>query len=401
MKFAITTLGCKVNQYESQLIREALMGGGFSEQDFSSPGADLYIVNTCTVTHRSDAEDRKLIRKALNYHARLIVTGCQAKVYPYEIRSLAPRAEVIAFEDMGAALGIPLPSHIKDFCGHSRAFVNVQQGCNNHCTFCIVPQARGVPRSRPLDDIMREISELYETGFREIILTGINIGLYEGGVQALIENILQDSPMPRVRISSIEPWTLKKGIIELTAKEPRLCRHMHLPLQSGSDGILARMGRPYNAAYYRDLITAIRAANPHIAIGSDVMVGFPGESEEQFEQTYALVSSLDLAYLHVFPYSKRPKTPAASYGCQVDSRVVKERAFRLRELSRAKRRAFVLSQIGREEEMLVTRSQAGSFEGITSNYLKVKAEGGAGVNDLVSVVLQEAHDGYVQGRALG
>ena len=401
MKFAITTLGCKVNQYEGQLIREALTSGGFSEQDFSCPGAHLYIINTCTVTHRSDAEDRKLIRRALSYNARIIVTGCQAKVYPDEIRSLPGKIEVVAFEDMGTALGIPLPSHIKDFCGHSRAFVNVQQGCNNHCTFCIVPQARGVPRSRPLKDILCETIGLYESGFREVILTGINIGLYEGGVQTLIENILNHSPMPRVRISSIEPWTFSKGLIDLIAKDPRVCKHIHVPLQSGSDEILTRMGRPYQAGYYRDLVSAIRDSNPDVAIGSDVMVGFPGEGEEQFEQTFSLISDLELGYLHVFPYSKRPKTPAASYADQVDTRTMKERAFRLRALSHAKRKAFILSQMGHEAEVLVTRVQEGTFQGITSNYLKVEASGKAKANDLARVVLEEAHDGYAKGSALG
>lgn len=401
MKFAITTLGCKVNQYESQLIREALMSAGFSEQEFSCPGSHLYIVNTCTVTHRSDAEVRKIIRRASGYNARIIVTGCQAKVYPDQIRSLPGEVEIVAFEDMGTALGVPLPSHIKDFCNHSRAFVNVQQGCDNHCTFCIVPQARGVPRSRPMKDILCETIGLYESGFREVILTGINIGLYEGGVQALIENLLNHSPMPRMRISSIEPWTLTEGLVDLIAKEPRVCKHIHLPLQSGSDEILARMGRPYQAGYYRELVKGIRNSSPEIAIGSDVMVGFPGEGREQFEETFSLISGLDLAYLHVFPYSKRPNTPAASFAGQIENRVVKERAFRLRLLSHAKKNAFILSQIGHEAEVLVNRSQGGTFEGITSNYLKVRASGNMRANDLIRVVIEEVHDGYVKGSLLG
>ncbi|MRR14454.1 radical SAM protein, partial [archaeon] len=251
MKFAVSTLGCKVNQYESQLIREAFRSAGCEEQEFPLPGADVYIVNTCTVTHRSDADARKLIRRASCFDARLIVTGCQAKVYPEDIMSISERAEIVPFEEMGAALGFPIPVHINGFSGHSRAFVNVQQGCGNNCTYCIVPRARGISRSRDSAEIVREIQGLHGAGYREIILTGINIGLYEGGIAPLLEKILAGSSMPRIRVSSVEPWTVSEHLIELAANEERICRHLHLPLQSGSDRILALMGRPYDSRYYR------------------------------------------------------------------------------------------------------------------------------------------------------
>jgi threonylcarbamoyladenosine tRNA methylthiotransferase MtaB len=401
MKFAITTLGCKVNQYESQLIREALRSGGYDEQDFSLPGADLYIINTCTVTHRSDAEDRKLMRKALAMGSRIIVTGCQVQVYPEEIRKLSGRIEAAPFDELESVLGVPIPTGISGFSDHSRAFVNIQQGCNNCCTFCIVPHARGAPRSRPLEEVIREISQLFDSGFREIVLTGINIGLYEGGVSALIGKILEATPMPRVRISSIEPWTLTSELIHMAAKEPRICRHLHLPLQSGSDKILSAMGRPYQAGYYRELVTEVRSSNPDIAIGSDIMVGFPGEGDEQFRETYSLLEDLDIAYLHVFPFSPRPGTPAASYPHQVDARIMKDRAYRLRELSKGKRKSFILSQIGKSAEVLVTHANGNSFKGITSNYIKVEAQGKAEVNDRVRVVLEETCEGYAKGRTLG
>jgi len=400
MRFAITTLGCKVNQYESQLIREALLQAGFEEREFPLPGADLYIVNTCTVTHRSDADDRKLIRKALGFGARLIVTGCQASVYPEGIREISEGIEVVSFEDLPGALGVPVPRHITTFGGHSRAFVNVQQGCSNNCTFCIVPRARGVPRSRPPEEILREVECLYASGFREIILTGINIGLYKGGAAGLLKGILT-SPMPRIRISSIEPWTVEDGLIDLMAGEPRICRHLHLPLQSGSDAILKSMGRPYRAAYFRDLVSRIASAVPGVAIGSDVMVGFPGEGEEDFRQTFELVEALELAYLHVFPYSKRPGTPAASFPGEVDPRVARARACSLRSLSHGKRNAFIASRIGFEEEVIVTHSHKGFFRGLTSNYIKVEAPGAAEVNEIVRVVLHEERDGYASGRLCG
>lgn len=400
MKFAIATLGCKVNQYESQLIREALTAGGYEEQEFSLPGADLYLINTCTVTHRSDAEDRRLVRKALAMGSRIIVTGCQALVYPEEIREISGRIEIAPFENLESAIGASIPRGITGFSDHSRAFVNIQQGCSNHCTFCIVPHARGAPRSRPPEDIIHEISRLFDSGFREIVLTGINIGLYDGGVSSLIEKILDETLMPRVRISSIEPWTLTPELVHMTATEPRICRHLHLPLQSGSDTILSRMGRPYQAGYYRDLVREVRTSNQDIAIGSDVMVGFPGEGDDQFHETYSLVEDLDIAYLHVFPFSPRPGTPAASYPGQVDPRIVKDRAYRLRELSREKRRSFIRSQVGRSEEVLVTHADGNSLKGISSNYIKVEAQGKAELNERVRIVFEEACEGYAGGRFL-
>lgn len=401
MKFALATLGCKVNQYESQLIREAMESLGYEEQDFSLPGADLYIINTCTVTHRSDAEDRKLMRKALAFNSRVVVTGCQARVYPEQIRGVSDTIEVAPFEELGRLLGVSMPAFITKFRDHSRPFVNVQQGCSNCCTFCIVPHARGVPRSRPPEDIVCEVLRLCDSGFGEIVLTGVNIGLYDGGISSLVRKILDATPIPRVRLSSIEPWTLTAELIGMTAREQRVCKHLHLPLQSGSDKILSEMGRPYQSGYFRDLVAEIRSSNPDIAIGSDIMVGFPGEGEEQFRQTYSLIEDLDIAYLHVFPFSPRPGTPAASYSGQVDARIAKDRAYSLRELSKDKRRSFVRSQIGKAEEVLVTQVSGHSFKGITSNYIKVIAQGRPEVNDRVRVVLEEACEGYATGRALG
>lgn len=401
MIFAITTLGCKVNQYESQLLREALTARGHREQPFGSPGADVSILNTCTVTHRSDAQGRNLLRRALALGGRVIATGCQAKVYGDALRALSPAVEVIPFEDIGPALDIQLPSRITGFCGHSRAFVNIQQGCGNFCTYCIVPHARGVPRSRPWQEVIGEITGLYAAGFREVVLSGINIGLYEGGLAALLEKILKETPMPAVRISSIEPWTLTGELIRLVVEEPRVCRHLHIPVQSGSDAILSRMGRPYDARYFRSLVEKIKALNPGVSIGTDIMVGFPGEGENEFGQTRALLEEVDISYLHVFPYSPRPGTPAAGWGDTVDPRAVKGRVALLRELSRRKRDEFVRSRIGMEEDLLVTRAGRHSFRGVTSNYLTVEAQGKARVNDRVSVILEEPCEGYVLGRAIG
>ncbi len=401
MKFAIATLGCKVNQYESQLIREALLSGGFSEQDFSLPGADLYIVNTCTVTHRSDAEDRRLVRRAEGFGARTIVTGCRVKVSPGSDGISTGSAEMVPFEGLAAALGVHMPEGITGFSGHARAFVNIQQGCSNCCAFCIVPLARGKPRSRPVNEIVNEVVTLYSKGFREIILTGINIGLYEGGLVHLIQRLLDESPMPRLRISSLEPWTLTDELMDMILSEKRICRHLHLPLQSGSDRILSLMGRPYDAPHYRRIVSALKETDPGMAIGADVMVGFPGETEEDFLQTLSLVQGIDITYLHVFPFSRRKGTRAYAMPGQVDPRIMKQRAAELRDLSREKRKAFIASQVGKNLEVLVTTEEEISFSGITSNYIKVEAQGKASVNDLVMVGIEEAHDAYASGRPRG
>jgi threonylcarbamoyladenosine tRNA methylthiotransferase MtaB len=245
-------------------------------------------------------------------------------------------------------------------------------------------------------EILAEISSLHGRGFREIILTGINIGLYDGGAEALLQGILEGSSMTRVRISSIEPWTVSGTLVELMAREPRICRHFHLPLQSGSDTVLRRMGRPYGADYYRGLVERVRGACPDAALGADVMVGFPGEGEEEFRATESLVEGLDISYLHVFPYSRRPGTPAADFDGAVDPRVARDRACSLRNISHAKRGAFIASRVGRGEEAIVTNAHGDFFRGVTSNYIKVEAPGDARVNDLVKVVLTEACDGYAR-----
>jgi threonylcarbamoyladenosine tRNA methylthiotransferase MtaB len=401
MKFAITTLGCKVNQYDSQRIKETLRGVGYEEQAFSAPGADCYIINTCSVTHRSDADGRKLIRQALRFGGRVIVTGCQAAVYPDDLEALSDKVEVVPHEELASHLGIVLPSAISGFEGHSRAFVRVQSGCNNFCTYCIVPHARGKPWSRAWEDIVSEINMLSRCGYNEVVLCGINIGLFEGGLTALIRRILAHTSIPRVRISSVEPWTLEDELIEVVGSQPRVCKHLHLPLQSGSDMILKAMGRPYTAGYYQDLIRKVRSASVDIAIGSDIMVGFPGEDQECFDQTYRVLQDSDITYLHVFPYSARPKTPAAMYSDQVDAAAKRDRARILRDLSQKKREAFIRSQLGSTGDIIVTHADNDSFSGITSNYLRVHVPGSGAMNDLVRICLTEYAGGVITGRACG
>lgn len=379
MRFSIATLGCKVNQYESERIREALYACGYSEQRFGSP-VDLALINTCTVTHRSDAEGRTLIRKAMG-KGRVIVTGCQAVTAPDALRAFVDKVEVIAPSRLADALHTDLPRWIQGFAGHTRAFVKVQEGCNNFCSYCIVPLARGLPVSRPVAEILTEINTLCQAGYREIVLTGINLGLYEGGISALLRKILDATPVHRIRISSLEPWTLDDSFFHMLRSE-RICPHVHLPLQSGSPKILAAMGRPYSADYYRTLVHELRAAYPHLAIGTDIMVGFPGEDDVSFDESFRFLATLPLTDLHLFSYSRRPGTRAAAFPGQVEESTKKNRIVRLRRLSAEKRAAFIASQQGSFQEVLVTGAGDARLIGLTANYIRIRVPGTAVKGDI-------------------
>ncbi len=376
MRFAIATLGCKVNQYDSETIREALVNDGNEELGFTD-NCDLYIINTCTVTHRSDSDSRKLIRRALKTSdsARVIATGCKAVTDPGSLRDISPRVEVATPSKLASLLGLSFSGSITRFHHRSRAFVKIQQGCDNFCTYCIVPYARGKPRSRDIDEILQEIRQLNSNAYREIVLTGVNIGLHKLGLSYITKKILEQTRVERIRISSIEPWTFQESLLELVADEPRLCKHLHLPMQSASDRILESMARPYTARYFSDLVHGIHIASPDIAIGTDIIVGFPGEDDRAFQETLNMVESLPLAYLHVFPYSRRPGTKAYVFTPQVDELTKKKRVSILRKISQKKRRDFALGLMGRDMDVLVTGSESGMSTGITTNYQKVMLKG--------------------------
>jgi threonylcarbamoyladenosine tRNA methylthiotransferase MtaB len=401
MRFAIFTLGCKVNQYESQRIRQGLMAAGHTEQPFTEPGADCYIVNTCTITHRSDAEGRRVIRRALRHGGRVVVTGCQVVVDPKAVTAVSEAVEIARPDQIQEVLQVDLPSRISGFGEHHRAFVKVQQGCDRYCSYCIVPYARGRPVSRPWQEVVTEIRGLHEKGYQEVVLTGINIGLYDGGLTRLVEKVLSHTGVQRVRISSIEPWTVEDCLISLLASESRLCKHLHLPLQHGSDTILHAMGRPYTTSYIRSLIGGIRKASASTAIGLDVIVGFPGEDNRAFEESYRFIEDLDITYLHVFPFSPRVGTAAFFMSGRPDDASVKQRSAHLRTLSKEKRQAFARARNGSVEEVLVTLSCPGRFSGVTSNYLTVLALGTASKGDLVSVRLTGMEGQALKGELLG
>ncbi|NMD39566.1 MAG: MiaB/RimO family radical SAM methylthiotransferase [Deltaproteobacteria bacterium] len=401
MRFAIYTLGCKVNHYDSQRIREGLLAAGHTEQSFTEPGADRYIINTCTVTHRADAEGRRLVRRALRLGGRVVVTGCLVTVYPESIRAISPDVEVVRPDHLTEVLGVELPRFISGFGSQSRAYIMVQQGCDRYCTYCIVPLARGGPVSRPWQDVVTEARILHGKGFREVVLTGINIGLYEGGFSRLVQKVLSHTDMRRIRISSIEPWTVEDGLIDLVANEPRICRHLHLPLQHGSDGVLRAMGRPYSAGHVRSLMRRIREVSPGTAVGADVIVGFPGEDDQAFAESHAIIEDLGFTYLHVFPFSTRPGTAAANLPGRPDDEVISRRAAALRALSRKSREAFAASRIGAEEEVLITQSCDGRVRGLSSSYIVVDAPGRAVQGDIVRVRMIDLEGQTLQGEFSG
>ncbi|MDD5170303.1 MAG: tRNA (N(6)-L-threonylcarbamoyladenosine(37)-C(2))-methylthiotransferase MtaB, partial [Syntrophales bacterium] len=358
MKVAVATLGCKVNQYESAGILEALEGKGCEGVPFDQP-ADYYVINTCTVTGRSDVQSRQLIRRAArtNPQAQIIVTGCYAKLAADELRrmpgvvlvtdqkALIPEVIVAAEQSHGPASPVlaDAPADIsslrpRKFHGHTRAFLKIQDGCNSHCRYCIVPFVRGASRSVPEREVIERIDELPRAGFREIVLTGIHLGAYgvdlmpPTSLVAIVKNVSDRRAVERLRLSSIEPVEIIDPLIALFQHSDILCRHLHIPLQSGDDGVLSRMGRPYDTGYFSHLLEKIWRAIPDLAVGLDGMVGFPGEDERAFRQTMQFIAEMPVAYLHVFPYSERPGTAAISMPGKGSEAAKKERAEQMRGL---------------------------------------------------------------------
>lgn len=429
MKVAIATLGCKVNQYESAGILEALEARGFSVVPFGE-AADCCIVNTCTVTGRSDCQSRQLIRRAAraNPGASIIVTGCYARIAPGEIEKICGATHIVenkaAIPDLleriagvhadearrgAASEGKPRELHPRKFPGHTRAFLKIQDGCNAFCTYCIVPYARGRSRSFPERDVRGRICELCGAGYREIVLTGIHLGAYgrdlrpAAGLIDILRFVEEERPIERLRLSSIEPGEVTDEIIALFRSSTVLCRHLHIPLQSGSDDVLERMGRPYDAAFFRDRLERIWESVPDMAIGLDVMAGFPGEDEAAFSRTVRLIEDLPVAYLHVFPYSDRPGTAASAMPGKVGEKEKKLRAAQLRDMGKRKRSDFAGRFVGKTVSVLIEGDKGSESEfakGFSGQYIPVfvRTAGAAAVNRIVAVVAETCRDGRLYGR---
>ena len=402
---SFATLGCKTNQFESASMQESLQSAGYHVVPFDE-GADLVIVNTCTVTNATDAQSRNLIRRArkINDACRVVVTGCYAQVDPESLQDLPGVSLVIGNEEKQRLLDyltedqettavvvsdirqvekVCLPP-LTTFSGRSRAFVQIQNGCDAFCSYCIIPYARGASRSVTPDEILQQINGLVASGFQEIVLTGIHIGGYGADLDTpmtlndLVRRIETETGVHRLRLGSIEPTELTDELLETITSSQIICHHLHIPLQAGNDHVLQRMKRTYNTEFFRQLLGRVRASIPDAAVCLDVITGFPGETEEEFESAFNFISGLPLTDLHVFPYSKRPGTPAASYPGQVTGDVSKARAERLRHLAAEKHRSFAEGFIGDELEVVVESGvKEGLLKGVSRNYLDIRFSGEA------------------------
>lgn len=427
IKVALATLGCKVNQVESEAIKEDLLRQGYELVDFSQE-AEVYIINTCTVTHVSDRKSRALIRRARrrNPRAKVIAVGCLAQVDGEKLASLEDVDLVLSNKELVTkwvervlqpdedqapwlrfAPGRPeaylSPVLYTRRHERTRAFVKIQDGCEAHCSYCIVPLARGPVRSKQAEDVRREIIQLTHLGYREIVLTGIHIGAYGRDLPSmdltrLLNYLLNETPDNyRLRLGSVEPLEISRPFIDLLMESRRLCRHLHIPLQSGSDHILKAMNRGYRRDYFRNLVKELAAQIPGIAITTDVMVGFPGEAQADFEQTYTLAKDLPLRDMHVFKFSPRPGTPAAYMSGAVTENDKQERSAILLKLARDKEKAFIKSQEGQVVKVLVERAlDNGNYWGLTDNYLNVEfTDSGSAVGELVLVELKAGGRGRI------
>ncbi|RLB11258.1 MAG: tRNA (N(6)-L-threonylcarbamoyladenosine(37)-C(2))-methylthiotransferase MtaB [Deltaproteobacteria bacterium] len=396
--FRIITLGCKVNQCESAFLEHELEKAGWKKVE-KGKAADLFIINTCIVTQKASHQSRQEIRRAIkeNPKSDVIVTGCYAQVYPEEllgikgislivgnkgkekipelVNKLSSLKQKILVETFSRKEPF-VCMNTDRFLNRSRAFLKIQDGCESFCSYCIVPYARGPYRSMKKEDVLQSIEKLLEKGYKEVVLTGIHLGKYGIDTGESLEELLkeigkQNYPL-RIRLSSIEPNEISDMLIELVAEQKFLCKHFHIPLQSGDNRILKRMNRKYTREQFYELISKIKKKIPFAGIGTDVMVGFPGEDEEAFRNTLSLVKELPLSYMHVFPYSDRPKTAAFYFKDKVSSEIIKKRAKMLREIAEKKKEEFLKLCNKKVFEVVVeSKYQNGFLRGITENYIKV------------------------------
>ncbi|WP_409301765.1 tRNA (N(6)-L-threonylcarbamoyladenosine(37)-C(2))-methylthiotransferase MtaB [Peribacillus sp. SCS-155] len=430
---AFHTLGCKVNHYETEAIWQLFKQNGYERTDFES-AADVYVINTCTVTNTGDKKSRQVIRRAIrkNPDAVIAVTGCYAQTSPAEIMAIPGVDIVVGTQDREKMLGYieqykverqPINGvrnimktrvyeelDVPAFTDRTRASLKIQEGCNNFCTFCIIPWARGLMRSRDPEEVIRQAQQLVEAGYKEIVLTGIHTGGYGEDMKdynlAMLLRDLEErvDGLQRIRISSIEASQISDEVIEVLTKSKKVVRHLHIPIQSGSDTVLKRMRRKYTMDFFADRLVKLRKALPGLAITSDVIVGFPGETEEEFMETYNFIKDHKFSELHVFPYSKRTGTPAARMEDQVDEEVKNERVHRLISLSDQLAKEYaskyeneVLEVI--PEERFTEDPESGLYVGYTDNYLKVVFPANEDmVGEIVKVKITKAGYPYNEGQ---
>jgi threonylcarbamoyladenosine tRNA methylthiotransferase MtaB len=399
---ALETLGCKINQYESSHFLEVLEGAGYQLVSFRDP-ADLYIVHSCSVTSNAAYQSRQLLRRARRTHpcATIALVGCDAHVEGDRIASEQLATHILGntekvdlikwlakpgrFDAPCCAIGdpreaitlAPLPVH-RMHLGRARAFLKIQDGCDAFCSYCIVPHTRGGSRSLPAPEVRAQLDRFLSLGYSEVVLSGIHLGQWGKdlgpgqSLASLLREIGEGASPSRLRLSSLEPMEWTSDLLSIIARAPWICPHFHVPLQNGDPDILKAMARPYSPAQYREVVQELRLRFPQAALGADVMVGFPGETEKQFLNTYNLIKELPLTYLHVFPFSPRPGTVAAHMPGRITGQELKQRGKALRDVSFNKRVAFESSFVGRQLEILPeSEERPGWWKGTSANYLKV------------------------------
>ncbi len=405
---SLVTVGCKLNQYETQLLSENFELNGFRVLPWGQ-NADVIIINTCSITSRAEATARNFIYRSARLTPKpyLAITGCYARRKKNGLQQI--KGVDLVGNDQELLNALTDHSDRKDvissFDGHTRAFVKIQDGCSNFCTFCVLPYLRGRPQSRSCHEILEEVSELCAGGYLEIVLTGINIANYEdNGVDlvGLLGKFEEVRSVKRLRLSSIEPTYIGERFFEYLSRSKKLCAHLHIPLQSGDVTILRRMRRRYTAKDYSSLVWQLKKTMPQIALGADVIVGFPGEGEEEFQSTLSLVEKLPLSYLHVFRYSPREETPAIHFDHKVPEDLKKRRCAQLMSLGRHKWLEFRQGFIGAELEVLIEHRRevkSGKLVGMSSNYIKVLLDGDDHLmGKIATVELERNLDKYSYGR---
>ncbi|HET6465158.1 MAG TPA: tRNA (N(6)-L-threonylcarbamoyladenosine(37)-C(2))-methylthiotransferase MtaB [Nitrospiria bacterium] len=407
MKIAFHTLGCKVNQFDTAVMENLTREADHKIVPFDR-FADVYVINTCSVTANADQDSRRLVRqiKRRNPSSRIIMTGCYAQTHPEELVRIQgvnlilgnrEKQDLAAYlggceRSEGPVLSIDRPISdgpliqpvLRQFTGHTRFFLKIQDGCDYRCTFCLIPRARGPGRSLLPEKVIEQTEALVEEGCQELVLTGVNLGTYgrdfkpKQSLAKLLRLLLDRTRIARIRLSSLEPKTVTPELVEAVESSPRICRHFHVPLQSGDNRILKKMNRHYSRRYYRQLILSLAERFPGASIGADVMVGFPDEGETEYRNTYRLLEELPMSYIHVFPFSSRPETPAALMPVTISESEKKDRAEELRRLSEEKSRQFSRFHLGRELSALIEKardSETGLLKGLSDNYIKVLLPG--------------------------
>lgn len=425
---AFHTLGCKVNTYETEAMRKLFVADGYEVVDFKEV-ADVYVINTCTVTNTGDSKSRQMIRRAIrqNKDACVCVCGCYSQVASEEIQAIEGvgvilgtqyRNQIVELANTYLQTGQTICKvdnimrtkrfedlEVKSFSENTRAFMKIQDGCNNFCTYCIIPYARGLVRSRPKESVLKEAQALVDNGFVEIVLTGIHTAGYGQDLENYsFADLLKDlchtiNGLKRLRISSIETSQISKEIIDLIVNEKLIVDHLHIPIQSGCDTVLQRMNRKYTTDEYLEKVNEIKAVLPNLAFTTDVIVGFPQETEEEFIETYEFIQKVGFSQLHVFPYSPRKNTPASKMKGQVQDSVKTERVHRLLELSKTLHETYASKFISKEVEVIFEETTKDGFlVGHASNYLKVKAKGDLSlIGEITKVEILSYEDGLCQG----